>query len=113
MLISVFRSTRSHQASDGAVGDFATQAERDYLFGTRSFETTYEQTVVNAFITGDLFELPAGPVGVVLGAEYRDDTIESTPNIAASNGLLFAFFSDTGASGSRDILEAFGEIDFR
>ncbi|MEP3110290.1 MAG: TonB-dependent receptor [Erythrobacter sp.] len=93
------------------IGDFATQAERDYVFGDRSFVTNYEQLVFNAFVTGDLFELPAGPVGAVFGFEYRKDKIESIANSVASNGLFFGFFADSGASGSKEIKEAFGEID--
>ena len=92
-------------------GDFATQAERDYVFGDRSFKTTYEQIVVNAFVTGDLFELPAGPVGAVVGAEYRRDEINSIANPIASNGLFFGFFADSGAVGSKEIKEAFAEVD--
>ncbi len=95
----------------GAVGDFATQAERDYLFGSRDFNTIYEQTLLSAYITGDLFELPAGPVGVVFGGEYREDSIDSQPSFVASNGLLFGFFADGGANGSKYIRELFGEID--
>jgi iron complex outermembrane receptor protein len=95
----------------GGIGDFATQAERDYLFGVRTFDTTYEQIVGNAFITGDLFELPAGPVGAVLGVEWRKDRIDSEPNDVASNGLLFGFFRDRGAVGSKVTKEAFAEID--
>jgi len=95
----------------GPVGDFASQAERDYLFDSRDFDTTYEQIQLSAFVTGDLFELPAGPVGVVLGGEWREDKIESNPDIVASNGLFFGFFSDGGASGSKWIRELFGEID--
>jgi iron complex outermembrane receptor protein len=94
-----------------AIGDFATQAERDYLFGDRSFVTTYEQIVWNAFATGNLFDLPAGPVGAVVGVEYRKDKINSLPNEIASNGLFFGFFADSGAVGSKEIKEAFGEID--
>ena len=92
-------------------GDFATQAERDYVFGDRSFDTTYEQIVVNAFVTGDLFELPAGPVGAVLGLEYRRDEINSIASDVASNGLFFGFFADSGAVGSKEIKEAFAELD--
>ena len=92
-------------------GEFASQAERDYVFGDRSFRTTYEQIVWNAFITGDLFELPAGPVGAVVGAEYRRDEINSIANPVASNGLFFGFFADSGAVGSKEIKEAFAEID--
>ena len=94
-----------------AIGDFATQAERDYVFGIRSFDTSYEQIVANAFITGDLFTLPAGPVGAVLGLEYRRDEINSEPNFVASNGLFWGFFADSGAVGSKEIKEAFAEID--
>ncbi len=95
----------------GAVGNFATQAERDYLFDNRSFETTYEQIMLSAYVTGDLFELPAGPVGVSFGGEWREDSIDSQPSFIASNGLLFGFFADGGASGSKWIRELFGEID--
>ncbi len=93
------------------IGNFATAAERDYLFGERTFDTTYEQVFVNAFVTGDLFELPAGPVGIVLGGEWREDSIDSQPNFVASNGLFFAFSSDGGAEGSAWIRELFGEVD--
>ncbi len=95
----------------GAVGDFASQAERDYLFGSRDFNTIYEQKLVSAYITGDLFELPAGPVGVVLGGEWREDSIDSQPSFVASNGLFWGFFADGGASGSKWIRELFGELD--
>ena len=95
----------------GPVGDFATQAERDYLFGERTFDTTYEQIVVNAFVTGDVFELPAGPLSVVLGGEYREDTLNSQPDAVASNGLFWGFFADQGAQGSKYIIEAFGEVN--
>ena len=95
----------------GVVGDFATQAERDYLFDSRDFLTIYEQTMLSAYVTGDLFELPAGPVGVVLGGEWREDKIDSQPDFVAGNGLLISFFADGGASGSKWIRELFGEID--
>ncbi|MEM7690530.1 MAG: TonB-dependent receptor [Pseudomonadota bacterium] len=95
----------------GAIGDFATQAERDYVFDDRTFDTTYEQIMLQAYVTGDLFDLPAGPVGVVLGGEWREDSIDSDPSLGASNGLFFGFFADGGANGSKWIRELFGEVD--
>ncbi len=95
----------------GAVGDFATQAERDYLFDSRDFNTIYEQKLLSAYVTGDLFDLPGGPVGVVLGGEWREDKIDSQPSFVASNGLLWGFFADGGANGSKWIRELFGELD--
>ncbi|WP_296717590.1 TonB-dependent receptor [Erythrobacter sp.] len=93
------------------IGNFDTAAERDYLFGERRFKTIYEQTLISGFVTGDLFELPAGPVGVVLGAEWREDAIDSRPNDEAGNGLFFGFSADQGATGSKWIREIFGEVD--
>jgi iron complex outermembrane receptor protein len=92
-------------------GDFASAAERNYVFGVKEFDTTYEQILGNAFITGDLFQLPAGSVGAVFGLEYRVDSINSTPNDVTANGLFVQQNSDEGAVGSKWIREAFGEID--
>ncbi|MGB3711905.1 MAG: TonB-dependent receptor, partial [Erythrobacter sp.] len=91
-------------------GSFATDAERDYLFDERNFDTTYEQKLISGFVTGDLFELPAGPVGAVIGAEWREDSIDSQPDAVAAEGLLFGFFSDQGATGSKSLFEVFGEV---
>jgi iron complex outermembrane recepter protein len=92
------------------IGNFATQAEKDYLFGTRSFNTSYEQLLINGFVGGTLFNLPAGAVKFGVGAEYRKDKINSKPSSIASNGLLFGFFGDRGAVGSKEIKEVFGEL---
>ncbi|MEM9839650.1 MAG: TonB-dependent receptor [Pseudomonadota bacterium] len=87
-----------------------TQAERDYLFATRSFDTTYEQTLFNAFIGGNIMELPAGALGVVAGVEYRIDSIDSEPDANAAEGLLWGFFADQGAEGEKWTREAFFEM---
>ena len=94
-----------------ATGQFASQAERDFLLGVREFDTTYEQILIQAFATGDLIELPAGPVGLVVGMEWREDSITSTTNFVTGNGLFYNFNADRGATGSKWIREAFGELD--
>jgi iron complex outermembrane recepter protein len=66
---------------------FATQAEQDYLFGNVINTTNIEQQHVSALITGDLFEMPAGTVGLVLGAEYRENAIDSANDIVRAQGL--------------------------
>jgi len=93
-----------------AGGEFATQAERDFLFGDRVFDTRIGQFVAIATIQGNIFELPGGEAGLLLGAEYREDTIDSNPNNVASDGLLFGFFSDGGAIGDVTNRELFGEL---
>ena len=94
-----------------AIGDFATQAERDYVFGDRSFDTVYKQTMFNAFITGNIGRTGAGPIGAVAGFEIRKDEINSLPSAVASNGLFFAFTQDRGAVGEKTVKEIFGELD--
>lgn len=96
--------------ASAAGGEFATQAERDYLFGDRTFDTRIGQLVIGGTMQGNLFELPGGTAGILLGAEFREDTIDSEPNRVARDGLLFGFFSDGGAVGDVTNKELFGEI---
>jgi iron complex outermembrane receptor protein len=95
------------------VGEFATQAETDYLFDSRDFDTEYEQTVFIATMGGTLFEMPNnyGPVMANFGVEYRKDEINSIPDAVARDGLFFGYFSDGGAIGSKDMSEAFFEME--
>lgn len=96
---------------DDIVGEFATQAETDYLFDSRDFDTDYEQTVFSASMVGDLYELANGPVLGIIGVEYRKDEINSMPDAVARDGLFFGYFSDGGAVGSKDMTEVFFEVE--
>ena len=66
---------------------FATQAEQDFLFGNVINTTTIDQTHVSGLITGDIFEMPAGTVGLVVGAEYRENGIASANDFVRAQGL--------------------------
>ena len=93
------------------VGDFATQAERDYLFDGRDFNTVYEQTLFSLILDGDIFEMPGGEMAqLAIGFEHRNDDIQSNPDNVAADGLLWGFFSDKGAFGDVDISEMFAEV---
>jgi iron complex outermembrane receptor protein len=92
-------------------GDFATQAERDYLFDGRNFDTEYVQSIISAYVTGEIFELPAGSVALGFGVEHRNDDIKSIPDDVARDGLFFGFFSDGGATGDKDTDEMFAELE--
>ena len=91
--------------------DFATRAERDYLFTDRTFDTEYTQTLYSLVLTGDLISLPAGDVSAAIGYEARDDEINSIPNAVARDGLLIGFFRDLGAVGSKTTKEWFVEVE--
>lgn len=92
-------------------GEFATAAERDYLFDSRDFTTDYTQTLFTTYANGYLFELPGGTALGGIGIEWREDEIKSIPDDVAREGLLWGFFSDGGATGSKWTQELFGEIE--
>jgi iron complex outermembrane receptor protein len=96
---------------EGVIGDFATAEERNYVFDSRDFDTEYEQTLFSYYMTGNVFELPAGEVAIGIGFEHRTDEINSIPDQVAEDGLFFGFFSDGGAVGEKTTKEAFGEIE--
>ena len=94
-----------------AQNELATQAERDFLFVDRTFDTEYTQSYITGLLTGDLFDLPAGQVSAAFGYEYRHDEINSIPNEVARDGLLWGYFRDLGAIGEKDTEEYFAEVE--
>ena len=93
------------------IGDFGTSAERDYVFGSRDFDTQYTQSLFTLYFTGSLFTLPAGEVAAGVGMEYRTDEIASIPDQVAREGLFWGFFADGGAAGEKYTREFFGEVE--
>lgn len=94
-------------------GDF-TAEETAFLFAWDEGNTKYTQKYVEAIVTGDtsgFFELPGGPIGIALGATYREDSINDTPGdiVLASNAWAV---TDAGiTAGKSEIKEAFGELN--
>ena len=68
------------------------------------------QHVVAANLTGSLFELPAGPLGVAVGGEYRSDSVTGD---ADANSQALRFFTGNGSviSGKIEVVEAYGEAE--
>jgi iron complex outermembrane receptor protein len=95
-------------------GGTLTQAEYDYLMVDRTMETKVSQTNFVGYVGGTLFHIPWNGNGVnsIFGAEYRRDKIESNPNDVTRDGLLWGYFADKGADGSRSLREAFTEMEF-
>ena len=56
-----------------------TPEEVDYLVDTETGKTVYEQMFAEASVSGELFELPAGPLGFAVGGVIRRDEINDTP----------------------------------
>lgn len=93
------------------------------LFGTYAatpealayFDYTANRKVVNTQqvgglqLTGKPFDLPAGPVQVALGAEYRRESVNVTPDPRQAAGELL-YLVDSGIAAHFDVKEAFGEL---
>jgi iron complex outermembrane receptor protein len=95
-------------------GGTLTSDEYNYLMSDRISNTEVSQLVINGFVGGDFYTFPWNNKTVtgVIGAEYRRDEIKSNNNDVATEGLLWGYFSDKGAEGSRNLKELFTEIDF-
>ncbi|MDT7533448.1 TonB-dependent receptor [Sphingobium sp. SA2] len=89
-------------------GQFS-QASVGYITGNGLQRTVNEQHVAGVDLRGELFDLPAGPVTVAVGAEYRRDTVDGTADpISAANG--FYSLNGSALSGGVTVKEIFGEI---
>ena len=81
----------------------------EYIAAQQSLQTDIKQQVVQGNISGSLFELPAGPLGVALGFEYRkEESVED--NDALTNQGLNAGNKLPDTSGQFDVAEAYAEI---
>jgi len=114
-----------------------TQDAVDFITVTTVSEAALEQFVVSASLVGDtssFFELPGGPVGFAVGAEYREERSEfnfdpltlgiaqeTTPDINAgqfigdvSGNQQLVFDAQTrsfNTGGEFDVKEIFGELN--
>jgi iron complex outermembrane receptor protein len=84
---------------------------REFIFGEDTGITDYTQWSVEGFVSGDLFDLPAGTVAGAFGFHYREDKILDTPGdiTLAGNGWGI---SSAGITQGKDTTQAvFAEFD--
>jgi len=88
-----------------------SQEVQDFLFTTETGNTSYTQLTAEAYVAGNLVELPAGWVGLAVGAQIRRDQILDTPSdiILAGNAWLTSASGITG--GKTRTTDFYGEID--
>lgn len=89
--------------------DQYSQAAYDYVATDALREAEITQTVIGGTVSGDLFNLPAGPVATAFTAEYREESSETLPDPAMRAGLLFNNQS-APLSGEYDVTEASAEF---
>lgn len=91
-------------------GDFSSTPEaRAFVQGQQTFRSELEQEVIQGTIATDLIELPAGPVGLALGYQHREESGTFDAGGFASLGLgRSAAILDT--AGQFNTEEYFGEL---
>lgn len=85
----------------------------DFIAYTGVDAFTIEQTVLTAILTGDsvpLFTLAGGPVGFVLGAEYREEKSDFDGDDFVNQGFNFESRTTADVSGQFDVAEIFTEV---
>lgn len=86
-------------------------ANWDWLQFVSLGETEYIQKYVEGVVSGELFELPAGPVGMALGFHIREDEIDDNPDDEEERGNLWGFSAAGRTQGSDTVKEIFGEVE--
>jgi outer membrane receptor protein involved in Fe transport len=64
-----------------------SKAAYDYISQTSKWYVEQSMDIVNANLSGDLLELPAGPLSVAVGAEYRKEDMDQTSNSDPSKSI--------------------------
>lgn len=65
-----------------------SQASIDFATARVTDRVTVEQQYIQGNVTTELFEMPAGPVGVAAGFTYREESAKYDPNDLGANGFL-------------------------
>jgi iron complex outermembrane receptor protein len=86
-----------------------TQDMLDFVTFIQKDESRQEMTNLTANISGELFDMPAGPLGVAFGFEYRDEEGFFTPDSVVSRGET-AGVPASPTDGSFDVTELYGEV---
>lgn len=85
-----------------------SQAAINYANAVASTTQSGKQDVVAGNVTFDLIRLPAGPVGIAGGFEYRKEQSLFTQDPVSASGALF--FNAIGTRGGKyDVTEVYGE----
>ncbi len=83
----------------------------DYIVGEITIDGRSDISVVDAVVSGDLFDLPGGPIGVALGFQYRDERLAWDLDDNTNKGnFLFVSVGVQDFDASRDVSAFFGEL---
>jgi iron complex outermembrane recepter protein len=91
----------------------ASQEALDFVLADNTNRSKVQQHVVSGSVSGDfgaLFEMPGGPIGFAVGAEYRKEKSRDVPDQLIQDGSFRDFAAVAPSSGTFDVKEIFGEL---
>jgi outer membrane receptor protein involved in Fe transport len=71
--------------------------------------SAFERQLANASVSGDVFNLPAGPVGLAAGVEWHQDHTDFTPDQSKDRGDILGFNASHPIDGGFTVKELFVE----
>jgi len=86
-------------------------AAKDYITGRGFQATNNDQHNVALNLSGSLIDLPAGPLSVAVGAEYRREAISGTADAVSQANGWFALNGSAVKSSHLDVKEFYGEAE--
>jgi iron complex outermembrane receptor protein len=95
---------------DFLAGDIP-QDVKDFLFDIDVGSTEYKQWSLDGFISGDVFDVPAGTAAVAVGFHYREDEILDKPGDILLSDNAWQAGSGGITTGDDSTVAVFGEID--
>jgi iron complex outermembrane recepter protein len=90
-------------------GNSITPAAAAFIRLNFTDRSVFERNNVQLNVTGTAFTLPAGPVGIAAGIEYREDRLAYTPDDAKNAGDIYGFNAERAVSGSSSSKEVYFE----
>lgn len=90
--------------------DTITPAAANFIRLNFSDLSVFERQNVQLNFTGTALELPAGPLGVAFGFEYREDSLNSRPDAAKISGDIFGFNAAQAVGGTSSSKEVYAEF---
>jgi len=82
----------------------------DFLFFESTGETDYTQTTVEGFVSGELFDVPAGGISAAVGVFYQRDEINDRPDDQILAGNAWGTSSAGVTAGVQKSNAIYGEI---
>jgi iron complex outermembrane recepter protein len=97
---------------EGGINPFGRQTLsascQAYLRVSGGLKSEFTQSIGQAFVSGEVMQLAAGPLSVVIGGEFRNFKYDLNPG--ASSGPISGFNVQSAAGGSNKFRDLFGEV---